>query len=575
MQQPKFVTASAMLALMTASCVTPQAGSQTATVTVGDAQTTEGRPAVVPVTISGGGKAKVNFTTGAGTATDNADFFPMNGTIVSGGSTAITVGTVDDANVEQAETFTVTVTAKNTATIIAKATGTVTIADNDLAPPQPITCWDGSVVIPPATCPPEPPKPPSGDIFVPSLDGLTPINSVDPMLASKPASVPGTAAPDYLGAFRFTCGFAGLGRFDPKVYPGDTTGKSHGHQFYSNTGITPFSSYDSLRTSGSSTCAYGQYPGNRSAYWQPWLEDGRGHVLQPDYVTLYYKRRPLSDPACSDPKNFSFAGTCVAMPHGLFFIFGFDFLTNTPATGNFDFTCQLPNNGALFVFKTLAEAAASGKCVAGGLFSSRGGGPKCWDGKRADSTNHRDHVAPATVRNPNTGQYSCDAAHPYVIPEISVLSTWSIAAGDDVSLWRFSSDAMRPELPAGSTFHVDFFMNWEPGIKTMWTDACIDKLLNCSGGNLGNGRQLNAASVPFYPPVGGGAPVSSWTNPYRVVPIPGAEANTKLVGMPNPTTFAGQVRVKGKLPRQPLNRAAERFERLESYSVAGQGERGQ
>ena len=25
----------------------------------------------------------------------------------------------------------------------------------------------------------------------------------------------------------------------------------------------------------------------------------------------------------------------------------------------------------------------------------------------------------------------------------------------------------------------------------MWTDNCINKLLNCSGGNLGNGKQIN------------------------------------------------------------------------------------
>jgi hypothetical protein len=44
----------------------------------------------------------------------------------------------------------------------------------------------------------------------------------------------------------------------------------------------------------------------------------------------------------------------------------------------------------------------------------------------------------------------------------------------------------------------------------MWTDNCIDKMLNCSGGDLGNGKQLAGASQPAY----------GWNIPQRLVPIP-------------------------------------------------------
>jgi hypothetical protein len=44
----------------------------------------------------------------------------------------------------------------------------------------------------------------------------------------------------------------------------------------------------------------------------------------------------------------------------------------------------------------------------------------------------------------------------------------------------------------------------------MWTDNCINKMLNCSGGDLGNGLQLKGADKPSY----------GWRNPNRLVPIP-------------------------------------------------------
>jgi hypothetical protein len=32
-------------------------------------------------------------------------------------------------------------------------------------------------------------------------------------------------------------------------------------------------------------------------------------------------------------------------------------------------------------------------------------------------------------------------------------------------------------------------------VKAMWTDNCINKMLNCSAGDLGNGRQLKGAAI--------------------------------------------------------------------------------
>jgi hypothetical protein len=532
-----------LLALATAACVTPYAPPPTTVSVAGDVTVDEGGLAVIPVTKTGNGAAKFTWQTVPGTA-DASDFVGSSGTLNTSGNATIAVQTLKDGAVEGAETFSLLIGPKGQ-TSVADPESVVTIAANG-----------------------GPPVPPSGDIFVDNLAGLPPINSVDPQLATKPASVPPSSAPDVVGALRFVCGFAGIGRFDPKVYPGDTTGKSHGHQFYGNTHINPASTYESLRGEGPSTCAYGEYPANRSGYWQPWLEDGRGHVLQPDIVVVYYKRRPPTDPVCSNSANPQYQGQCVEMPNGMFYIAGFDFLTNK-APDNFSFTCQL-NGGTVYSYKTMAEAAASGRCVAGAEFGSRIDGPSCWDGKRVDSTNHRDHVVYGSYGS--WGYYKCPTTHPYVIPTLTILSTWRIVAGDDPTLWRFSSDHMRPDLPAGATFHVDFFMAWEPGVHAMWeAPGCLGKMLNCNSGVTGNGRIINHAANPIYPDPVTGEPVGSWTNPYRVVPIPGVEANTKLVGINygrSGSDWAGKV---GKAKRIPPPRRSAAAWLVEDKPAPGNG----
>ena len=532
--------------LALAACVTPYGPPPTQVSAPPNVAVNEGGIAFVPITKTGQGQAKFTYQTVPGSAADS-DFIGQSGTIITAGNAIIAIGTVDDADHEPSEDFRLVIGPKGNTTVI-DPEAAILIIDNDAAPPQPITCWDMSVVVPPGTCPPEPAKPPSGDIIA-GIDGLPPINAVDPMLATKAAGNPASAAPDVVGAFRFICGFAGVGRFDPKVYPGDMTGKSHGHQFYGNTGIYPYSGYPELRDSGFSSCSYGEFPANRTGYWQPWLEDGKGHVLQADYITVYYKRRPKTDPACLANGQKG----CVDAPHGLFFIFGYDFLTQTAPTGEFDFTCQV--GSTTYAFKTLGEAAASGRCIGGTKFTVRGTAPECWDGAHVDSANHRSHVA-NKVRNNNTGQTYCGAAHPYVIPKISIFSTWSIAEGDDLSQWFFSSDHMRPDLPKGSTFHVDIFQAWEPGVHTQFHTGCIDQLLNCSSGYTQPGRMINAASQPFYPDPVTGKPVSSWTNPYRLIPIPGVEANGKLVGMSfgraGPRDWPRGARPPKKIPVPPV-----------------------
>ena len=325
--------------------------------------------------------------------------------------------------------------------------------------------------------------------------------------------VANSSAPDVVGAFRFVCGGEGqLSNDDPILYPSQP-GRSHLHQYYGNLEANAHSTYQSLRASGKSTCNWSETPGNRSGYWMPAMLDGHGHAVRPDAVSIYYKRRPISDPACADRKGMH-EGKCVPLPNGLRFIFGWDPVNpaSTP-TGAAYFDCTGPTAKPGH-YANLREAAAAcpfdpsmpadQQNQLGAVINA----PMCWDGKNLDSADHRSHVG-YPVLDHNFGKWKCDAAHPYVIPAFTMGAWYTVDA--NVGLWRLSSDSMAPGAVPGSTFHADWFGAWDEKIMATWMDHCINKLLTCAGGNLGNGTMMDGAAVPTY----------GWRQPIakRLVPL--------------------------------------------------------
>jgi hypothetical protein len=162
-------------------------------------------------------------------------------------------------------------------------------------------------------------------------------------------------------------------------------------------------------------------------------------------------------------------------------------------------------NNPVGTYSTLAALAAAG-CPVGAHIEGVISAPPCWDGKNLDSANHRDHVAYASYGS--WGYLRCPADHPYLLPTFTMGVFYTIADGDDLKLWHFASDELHPELPAGSTFHADWFGAWDNTIMAAWTDNCINKSLDCYGGNLGNGYKMKMYSG-----------FSMTANP-RLVPIP-------------------------------------------------------
>jgi hypothetical protein len=354
---------------------------------------------------------------------------------------------------------------------------------------------------PPTTSPSPTPTPTPTSTTNAPYPELTTIPSnfdINSELVSAP--LPASAAPDVVGAFRFICNPGQVLADDPIVYPGQP-GASHLHQFYGNTGANAFSTYSSLRQTGQSTC---MSPVNRSAYWMPAMLDGKGNVVRPDYVVIYYKRKPASDPTVSDPTNPQYEGKAIPLPNGLRFTFGFNMLSPADTkTGSAYFNCDGPTAVAGH-YPDLPSVMKN--CPAGNRVGAIISAPECWDGVNLDSADHRSHIA-----YPGYGYWGypkCPSTHPYVIPAFTMGAWYTVAPEDDTSKWKLSSDEMFPGYPAGYTLHADWFGAWDNNVMSIWTDNCINKMLNCSAGILGNGQQIKMFSG------------FSWNANPRLVPIP-------------------------------------------------------
>lgn len=309
----------------------------------------------------------------------------------------------------------------------------------------------------------------------------------------KPAWGTG-AIPDFehetVGAFRFLCKPSHLSYDDPIVYPGQR-GKAHLHMFFGNTLADANSDYASLRTTGESTC---NNELNRSAYWVPALLNGRGQVIMPHHISIYYKRWPNSHPYCQVEGK-----PCVTLPRGLRYVFG----RTMDGKGGMRtyFVCDAPGVDPKH-WENLALAAKG--CPIGARIGAVTSAGACWDGKHLDTPDHRSHMSEVEY-DPRTGHPRCPDTHPYRVPTFQVGVWFTVdetldRTGDTsptARTWYFSSDRMKnmPPQTSGMTFHADWYGAWDDNTLATWIANCIEKTLSCSGGDLGNGTQIAASAA--------------------------------------------------------------------------------
>ena len=85
-----------------------------------------------------------------------------------------------------------------------------------------------------------------------------------------PRAIPAYTGNEPSGNFRTVCRPSRYAQDDPIVSPG--TDSTHLHLFFGNTEADRNRTYETLRTTGDSTCDGG--PVNRTGYWMPAVFDG-------------------------------------------------------------------------------------------------------------------------------------------------------------------------------------------------------------------------------------------------------------------------------------------------------------
>jgi hypothetical protein len=286
-------------------------------------------------------------------------------------------------------------------------------------------------------------------------------------------AIPKTAAPDTVGAFRTFCQTSHFARVDPIVFPGNPAA-GHLHRYMGNRLTDENSTYESLRTSGENSCFGGR--SYRTAIWAPVLFDQAGRIVDPDFTGLYYKRYPKSSPNCT-----KLGEACANLPAGLEIIYGSNYAMGDRQDRNVRFDCNDRNKSA-----TIAEAARD--CRPGEKLRAMIVAPNCWDGERIASPDHQSHLAYAT-RDRNSGQLRCPSSHPLVIPTVTYFEVTTLIEGDRPAEWEYSSDRMAGQV-GGTTFHSDYFEAIDPEVRERMHSQCMDKLLNCGDGSLGDGTKL-------------------------------------------------------------------------------------
>ena len=293
---------------------------------------------------------------------------------------------------------------------------------------------------------------------------------------------------------------------DPIVLPGKP-GASHMHSFLGNTDVNAFTTFNSLKTGGTSCAA----PGDMSGYWMPTLYNGT-QVVDPVGPQIIYYKSGVDDYTSVRP-----------FPPGLRFLAGSMFAT--PAQ-------FLPNSPEGWTCSgTYDNADIPATCPVGSRLIVRYQAPSCWDGRYLDTPDHKSHMAYPVDK-------VCPADHPVALPMIEFKMAYPVPANGNTSQYHLSSGH-------GYSYHFDFFGNWDPATLAALVKHCVNGGLQCDGqGYDQHHPQLGAALDADYQ-LPGTHPVLSragWTATASV----GSGAANMLDGDPRTRWTSGAPMVPGE-----------------------------
>ncbi|MFF7899901.1 DUF1996 domain-containing protein [Streptomyces sp. NPDC088817] len=295
------------------------------------------------------------------------------------------------------------------------------------------------------------------------------INSVQP-----DAGKPRAGADASRGSFASSCGVNKGGLFNSDnviVAPGVTNGAHHFHDYIGNQGNSAFASDEDLAKADTSC----DDKGDRSTYYWPVLrlqdgtrerdadapgggtEGNAGRIVTPKQVTLSFEG--------------SLRGKVTAMPRFLRIITGdAKAFVNGPANANASWSCTGFEDRQL---KDKYPLCPQGSDVVRTFrFQS------CWDGRNADSANHRTHVAFAD------GDGNCPEGF-RAIPQLVQRIVYGVDAPSlndgGATTPLFAVDSFPEQLHKPGTDHGDFINVFDEDLMGRMVD-CINSGRTCGAG---------------------------------------------------------------------------------------------
>lgn len=210
------------------------------------------------------------------------------------------------------------------------------------------------------------------------------------------------------------CAFSHRNNDDAVVFPGQP-GKSHSHTYIGNRSVTAATTPASL-VGGRSTC---ESEFDSSAYWMPTLFVGQDDIT-PLTSIVYYVNRSRE--------------RIVAPPKGLVMIAGNADAKSRQPKGIASWSCGAV--GGKPRFHTIPA------CTEDQMLQLQVTFPNCWDGRRLDSADHKQHMKYAA-------RGLCPASHAVALPQLILIVLYPpVPLGSQVASGRFGA-------------HADFMNGWD------------------------------------------------------------------------------------------------------------------
>ena len=303
------------------------------------------------------------------------------------------------------------------------------------------------------------------------------------------------------GAWVLQCSYTGSLPDDPIVHP-KMPGMAHLHDFFGNTSVDAFSTYQSMRAA-STTCPQGDTAG----YWLP--------AMYRDGTKVDPAGRGVREQVYVSADNLAPGTHIEPFPPDLRIVAG-----NAHATK----ASENPDLGEE-IYWGCSDNSVGGKPLAppvcgSGVVSLHVGFPNCWDGvlTHVNDTAHLRHPV----------NYRCPTGFSHALPRLILRTEYPVGAGGRIT------------LASGPTFtaHGDFWNTWDQAKLASLVDGCLNAGRDCGvfRGSGGGGVPVTKPPVTKPPATTSAPPAPSSTD--AEAPGSSSAAATTVGHRPHPTTAA-------------------------------------